>query len=612
MNDPVELITPQQDVLRDPKHHSGHRRLYGLDWPMEADPVFVDLVLAKKWREAPFKYGNLLDPAEHLLRAARALLTKDQFKISRWTEEHAQDWTHEKFCITWGCAASSKSNDLGLFAVLDWITDPTETLTILASTTSDMLQLRSFESVMRYFRLLKRNPRFEIPGKESKQRLAIINDDQSDTSAETTVKASVKGVAVQKGSVEEARANLQGAHLPYVRLIADELSQMKEAAMEARHNLSIGCKDFRFVGLCNPDSLNDLAGQYSVPVGGWASVDENTEFWRTRWGCVRHHNGFNSPAITDVKGEEKFPHLIKQSDIQKILDEHSGNADVPAVWTMVKGFPPPMGLTNTVLSEKMAVAYKMTESVDWAQDYLVLAALDPAFTSDGDDAILQVAQLGMSVNGTLTLQYTDSYKLIIEASSTRPVVYQISDQVRAIQQKHGFHFSHLAVDDSGTQSVADVIENESGSKVFRVNFSWRPTELPVSTVNPTPAKNVYLNRITEYYFSLVEYAAKGQIRGMPSAALAQMCQRKLVPGKRLKQLESKRDMKKRIKRSPDNADAAVLIAGLLREALGVVPGQNVYVERAPEVAGAFSGFDQSVLVDNDLDGRNDNYSHSGI
>ena len=64
---------------------------------------------------------------------------------------------------------------------------------------------------------------------------------------------------------EQAKANLQGGHLPYVRLVVDEASQVRAAAFGARHNLSIGTRDFKFVGMCNPDDLGDIACRHSVP-----------------------------------------------------------------------------------------------------------------------------------------------------------------------------------------------------------------------------------------------------------------------------------------------------------------------------------------------------------
>lgn len=478
------------------------------------------------------------------------------------------------------------SNDYGCMLTLDWIVDPYETRSVLASTSKELLKSRSYESVLRYFKILKKHPKFVIPGRVSKTTTAILNVDAEGESGDdemtATEKASIRGVAVQQGTVEEARANIQGAHLPYVRLVLDELSQMREAAMEARTNLSIGCKDFRLFGLCNPDSINDLAGRYSVPINGWRNVDENTGFWETQWGWVRHHNGFKSPAITESGGKALYPYLINQDNIDKILKEHNGNTDAPAVWTMVKGWPPPTGNAATVLTEGAIKTFNMQDAPVWGGDGVVLlAGLDPAFTSEGDDCILQIGRLGKDLRGTPTIGFGDTYSLFINASDPRPVSYQIWDQVKALQEELGFLIENLGVDDSGTQSVADIIDAQSGQRCFRVNFGEKASGLPISTMNSKQACEWYQNRITEYYYALVEYGRYGQIRGLPSEAAHEFCQRRLVEAKRPRRLESKKDLKKRIKRSPDHADACACLVGVARERLGLVPGATIWTPAGP-------------------------------
>lgn len=595
----------------DSTYISKFKTRYGMSWPKDTHDIFIDLVCAKKWREEPYKSGNLLDPWEHMLRAARALFKPTELSISPWTEIHAKDWTTEKFCIVWGCASASKSNDFGCFTVLDWITDPTETVTIMASTSKDMLLMRSYESVLRYFGILKRNPHFYIPGKQSKQKVAIINE--SDDDLDVTDKASIKGVAVQDGTAEQARANLQGAHLPYVRLVLDELSAMREAAMDARVNLRIGAKDFRLFGLCNPDSVYDLAGRYSTPLDGWTSVDENTGYWKTQWGSVRHHNGFKSPAILEPDGAAKYPYLINQAQIDETLREAGGNEDAPLIWTMIKGWPAPIGNHPTVLTAGSVQAFKCSEPPVWADNYVIIAGFDPAFTSGGDNPILQLMGLGYSSSNVLTLGFLDTFRLKILASKTdRPPSFQLCDQLRALQQQTGFRIQYLGVDDSGTQSVADIIEVETGIAPFRVNFAWKGSDIPVSAVNDKPAADVYRNRITEYYFTLAEHATRGQIRGLPEEAAFELCQRR-INVRFPRELEAKRELKKRIKRSPDYADAAAICVGVARELFGVLPGRHSFGGANEIIAQGGDDTDYAEFArQQDVDSSKENYLTSDM
>ena len=268
-------------------------------------------------------------------------------------------------CTTNDFIVTHNSNDMGLLTLIDWMVDPQETVAILASTSLQMLKLRSYESVLRYFHYIKHFSQFEMPGKLRKTDNAIILDEDDELGVATD-KASIRGVAVAEGTEQEARTKLTGAHLPYVRLILDELSQMRPAAMRVRTNLSIGAKDFKLVGLCNPDSFTDLAAQYSKPIlpGGFAAIDpETTHEWRSPYGKIRRHDGLRSPAI--LYPEKKLTFLLTKEKLDDIRKDVGGNEDDPEFWTMVRGFPPAQGKKQTLLSMAEVLRSGSTEDVTW-------------------------------------------------------------------------------------------------------------------------------------------------------------------------------------------------------------------------------------------------------
>jgi len=552
------------------------KKRYGLDWDATLSDVFIDLTCAKKWRFEPYCDASLNHPADHMLRAMRALFTHDELSISKWTEQHVLDFTTEKFCITLGSASCSKSNDYGVLVLLDWLTDPTETLTIIASTTVEMLKIRSYESVMRYFQILKRNPYFAIPGKESKTTTAILNVEDDENIV--TTKASIRGVAVAAGSVEDARARLAGCHLPWVRVVGDELSNMRPAFMEARTNLSIGTKDFRLFGLANPMSITDLACRYCEPEapGGWASVTRETEEWRSRYGKVRHHNGMRSPAVLEPDGTKKYPYLINKEQIDNIFKEHHGD-DAPIVWSQVYGFPVPKGSDNAVISEREIVAFKAQEPAIWVNesDMVRLGALDPAFTADGDGCVLASASIGRASTGQAILSFDPPFYFPIAASSEKPVAYQIVDTLRTELSVRGIQLRNFAIDSSGTSSIADVIEREIGSGLYRVNYACAATEGRISSLAQDSAKDRYRNVISEAWALLAEFVRFGQIRNLPLEVVEQVTKRmyRNVVASKLKALETKTEYKKRTGLgSPDAADAAAMLCLVARDRLGFVPG----------------------------------------
>ena len=236
-----------------------YKARHGVDWPAEMHDAFIDLTVAKKWRQFKAQYGvEFKDPWVPLLNAAKALIPEQYFKVPPWTEEHFHDWVMaEKGCITWGCASCGKSNDYGLLMLLDWITDPFDTVIRLGSTDKQSLKSRSWNAVVTYFAALRRNKLgLAVPGKFSKSGYAILNDDADDSPESIGEKAGIVGVAVNDS---EDSGKLQGAHARYVRLVIDELATIThhDNIKKAMQNLRVGAEDFRFFALANPASWED-------------------------------------------------------------------------------------------------------------------------------------------------------------------------------------------------------------------------------------------------------------------------------------------------------------------------------------------------------------------
>lgn len=549
-----------------------YRRKYGIDWDPSVPDHLIELILWKKWREDPYTHAQLLNPiSEHVLRAIPMLFSSDQVVVHPWLETQAYSWTYDDFAIWWGCAGSGKSQSLGLFTLLDYIVDPTETFSLLASTTKDMLLVRSYASVTQHLGYLKTNKKFHVPFKYVAQSTSVVPEGLSDEET-LNIKCKIKGVAVQQGTEQEARSNLQGVHTKYVRLILDELEGMRTAAMEARHNLA-QAPFFKLVGACNPESWNGLAGKFSIPKDGVNSIGLDSTEWESQWGKVYRFDAYKSPGKTEP---EKYRFLPTDVTIDRIIKANAGNEDAPAVWTFLRAFPPPQGAERTVITPQMVETYRMREPCEWRNSYEVVAALDPAFTSDGDNAVIVFAKVGQNVEGTQVICFHRKEFLRIEASSKVPVVQQIVEQVRELCNEEGVQLENIGFDDSGNQSVADAYEMLVGkSGVYRVNFAARAPDLAVSSVNPASATGKYKNMVTWLYYSVLEFAQRGQVRGLFPEACDQFCNRRLGHKQRPLTLESKKDYKRRLNAgSPDEADACAIAIGLARERLGLMPGSS--------------------------------------
>jgi len=582
---------------------------YGLDiWPAQLPLHQIDLMLAKKFREYPFNQGNLLNPvSEHLLRAITELFTRDQIVVHPWLETMARSWCLDETFHWWGAAGSTKSANLGLFALLDYVTDPNETFAILASTSRDMLMLRSFGFIIQYLGYLKSNGKFQVPFRYHAQSCSIIPDGLAE---DEQVRCRLKGVAVKQGTTEDARTALQGVHTKYVRLLLDELEGMREAAIDARTNLS-QAPYFKLGTACNIESLNGLAGKYGKPKDREVILTEAITEWDAVLGRTYRFDAFKSPGI---EKPDLFPFLPTQKSIDRIIEQNQGNADAPAVWTFLRALPPPQQSDRTVLTESQLRSYRMLEPVVWRSEAPMKGiAIDPAFTADGDDAVAVVFEVGMSTDGIMTLSFCDPvHYLQILASSDKPVIEQVADQVVQLAEDEGVGLHMIGIDDSGTQSLADVIEMKMGTRgIYRTNFGTRAPDIPVSATNFELASKRYKNRITWLYYTIAELGARSQIRNLPETAAVQFCKRRIDIKMRPLTMESKTEHKKRLAgKSPDEADACAIAVGLARERLGLMPGQTEFTPSGPEYAYTSTGATNTEWV-NKVNNLSTSYGSSG-
>lgn len=567
-----------------------YKTRYGTDWPKDIPDPFIGMMIGKKWRQFKSERGiEFRDPWVPLLDAAKMLLPPDQFKVSRWCEEHFHDWVMaEKGAVTIGCASSGKSYDYGLLMVLDWMTDPFDTAIRLGSTDKVSLKSRSWEAVLKYFMLLKNNKcGFAVPGKVSKTGYAIFNDDSDGSAASIGEKTGIVGVAVNDS---EDSGKLQGAHAKFVRLVIDELATIDhhQNIRKAIVNLSVG-SDFKFFALANPESWENESCKYIIPVGGINSVDVDTGVWMsTRGYIVRHHDGYKSPALESPEKAREFPFLVTDSVIKQNLAECDGNEDAPLFWQMVRGFPPPTGKgVPTVLDPKVASDQCVTYPPPAGSRVVGCAAgIDPAWSEGGDGACYSNCKLRVTSNDSFPiLDFSDLYKFEIKASSSDPVTLQLRNQTIAVMNDPGKFTAPLSatgVDASGNQGLADDLDiyvGQGAARTVHINFSERASDLPIRYNTDVVGNRKYRDRATEAWCTLALYCKAGMVRGLPERVLLALTKRRFVTAKgsviprEPLALEPKDEFKQRAfgGKSPDEADAAAMAALMVKEVLGVLP-----------------------------------------
>lgn len=476
------------------------------------------------------------------------------------------------------------SNDYGLLMLLDWITDPFDTVIRLGSTDKQSLKSRSWNAVVTYFAALRKNKLgLAVPGKFSKSGYAILNDDADDSPESVGEKAGIVGVAVNDS---EDSGKLQGAHAKYVRLVIDELATIThhDNIRKAMQNLRIGAIDFRFFSLANLASWEDESCQYCVPPGGVSSVSVDDTLWTsTRGFLVRHHDGHKCITVERPETAKEYPFLITREVIAQNLADCDGNEDAPMYWQMVRGFPVPSGSNvPTVLDVRTAAQNHVTDLVDlYSQDPIVATAagIDPAWSEGGDGAVRARCFLRQDVVGRPYLDFTNGLqRLQIRATDPRPPVQQMRDQVIDIMRRpYEASFYNTAVDSSANQGLADDLLIYAGADCLGVNNSVRASDTPMRANDPRPAKDVVYDRGTEAWCVLADFCKAGMVRGLPLEALRALTTRRFATRGSTGvvvsplRLEEKKLFRVRFKKSPDECDACALAALIVKERLGVSP-----------------------------------------
>ena len=529
--------------------------------------------------------------------------------------ENRKDYPRETVCITieeedvngrstgglfpiGNFIVTHNSNDYGLLMLLDWITDPYDTVIRLGSTDKQSLKSRSWNAVITFFAALKRNKLgLAVPGKLSKSGYAILNDGDADSPESVGEKTGIVGVAINDS---EDSGKLQGAHAKFVRIVVDELATIThhDNIRVAIQNLRVGAIDFRFYALANPASWEDQSCQYCIPEGGIDSVNVDTGSWvSTRGYLVRHHDGLKCITVLHPEKSKEFPFLLTKEVADANLADCDGNEDAPVYWRMVRGFPVPRGITMpTVLDSAIARDQKVTEPCPGGPVVAAAAGLDPAWTESGDGAIYQRVLIRTLADGRPVLDFGNGqHRLKISATAEKTVTEQLLDQVEVIIRDPGSWCAPLeatAVDASGNQTLADDLDiffGGSNVRCMHVNNSARASQSPLRAVgvglNDASSKDRraerccdrFKDRGTEAWCVLAEFCKAGMVRGLPPDALEGLVKRRFACRKNTSVqqfplvLEPKDDFKKRFRRSPDETDSCALAALAVKEVLGVLP-----------------------------------------
>lgn len=531
------------------------------------------------------------------------VLEKDGFK-NTFAHRVINAVCRHKLCNLIGCASSGKSTIAAAYVYTCWKFSPWNTSAFISTTTAAAGQARSWGIA----KDLHRNDQFKI-GKLVEYLTLITMEEQGGTE-NRDYRDAIKAVLVPRGGgteSENAVAAIVGQHNANVFWLVDEFPFMPVGILTGRLNVMAN-PFWQFVGLGNMPNEGDPMYQDAEPVNGWDSVDPDTcEGWETRsGGWCEYLDGEKTPN-KQVSDRVLFRGLMTEENLEDIA-RSSGGVDTAGYWKQARGFPKRGMVQDTVVTRELLVQYKADQKPVWGGGKMeVIAGLDLGFREDGDPCVLQFAKMGSELDGRSILALDpDTVKLFVKVGTSIPFETQIATSAVEELMKRNCHNLELDISGEGgiiSQRIAErAREINYPLTIYPTSFAGAPDENVRFKQGDkmVEAKELFDRKVTQLWMSFRLAVQYGRIRGMnlESRAARQLRMRRVIQDeKKRMSIETKKLMKKRLKHSPDDADACVLCVSLaLRMGLPSEPHdsrkdytQKVQEERRIEPSPRYAG-----------------------
>lgn len=470
-----------------------------------------------------------------------------------------------------GAAASGKTDFGAIYAIINWLCDPINTLVLCTSTDIKASRQRIWGRVKEYYQSLG-----GMPGKLVDSQAILVTVDKNGN--KISDRCGIALVAGEKKKEAESLAKIIGAHNKRVFMIADELPELTHNLLATAMSNLAANDFFQMIAMGNFRSRVDPFGEFCEPkTGGYDGLTINDYEWESKYGyCVRF-SGMRSPNILEARtGKDLYPGIFSRKHYEEIRAMRGENS--AEFWRMVHSFETPIGLDNAIFSESDFIAGLAYHGCIWLGKPVRVAGLDPGFTNGGDRSMLWIGKWGMTTEGIKVFQLEKQFALHEDARvKNKPRNFQIAELFRDHCVANEVEPENAGIDSTGAGSVfCDIVAEVWSPKVMRVDFSGAPTEMQTSVNDYKTGRQRYDRKVSELWYAALEFVKCKQLRGITNEVARELKARiydtvKGAEGLKVR-VEPKADMKKRLGFSPDDAEAALIALHIARERLGAMAG----------------------------------------
>ena len=553
---------------------------------LELEAIKNCLYYGDHWLDKTGKTAGLT-LAEHTRRFAK--LAWPGFKWHRWSDMLLEEICRNDTVAVWGPASSGKTATMAV-VMLAWYWAVSDEFTGLVSTTDLLrLELRIFGEIKKRFKAAKeRYPWLAGNLIDSRQR---ITTDAKDLEGRD-FRNGIIGIACKKSSGEnQGLADYAGIKNRFVLLAADEVHTMAPGFLQGAHNLKANNNSGRFVAIYSGNlvDIETPLGEAAEPDCGWDALPDSevSRVYKTKsfGGSSVQFVGKDSPNFDYPAGAEPFPYLIGRKFIERL--KHDCGEGSPDFISQAGGTIPRSSLANRVITKEICRKFNAFEPVTWGNEKLTrLYAMDISYTTEhGDRTCGAPLVFGRDIEGKMRMAFLERTKVYsLSGSQGDTVEEKIAWMAKAELERFDIPIDHLFFDGTGRSSFTAAAMRIIGTSIQPVEFGGRASERPnfigrkhregVDQGELLKCYEVFDKFVTELWFAVRYLIEADQLRALPEDTAKDGYMRlwTLVAGNKMS-VESKKDMKKRVNRSPDLFDcAAVACEGARR--LGFVIGNE--------------------------------------
>lgn len=547
---------------------------YGLAFPKGTSQLVIELACFKLgWdfkKEISDKMpGKVEEPFRHALRICQLLwaekFVKIQDKATGALNTYFLDVLHDccefKDLAVTGPASAAKTYSCAIFMLICFYSNPSQFCGLISTTSGKGAERRVWGDVKK----LHRNARFtdyEMPViGEIVEYLSLIVFNpgamfSNKAATQRDFRQGIMVIPVAADSTGDAALDvIMGTKQAYMCWMVDEGPAMPADIMAPRGNLVSNV--FQFIMVGNANNRTDPHGRACEPLDGWKMLDPSVKRWEAATLDVLFLHGECSPndyygeGITK-KAKLPFPYLsnaFNRKEMAKVYIKEGGINSF-RYWRFGIGYWLGSDLQQTVLSENFVKMHSADQPPKkWGLSRpRAFAALDPGFTAGGDINSLTIIIAGTDITGKPQIVFPSASIEIV------PMVTEKKDYAKAVAQEAVRQCKEATVN---PQDFGGDVSSDGGITLNEVQNEWGLGGIQLlSSLEPSSLAK-YANRVTQYWMGVRDLIATGYVRGfnIHSNYARDLFERRFVDDSRQFKVERKRDMKKRIMRSPDSGDS---------------------------------------------------------